>query len=42
MARQAFTIRQELVAARGGVAPPGQYFIGLPTGGWSKGANRGW
>jgi len=36
MARQAFTVRQELVAARGGMAPPGQYFIGLPTGGWSK------
>ena len=36
MARQAFTTRQELVAARGGVSPPGQYFIGLPTGGWSK------
>ena len=36
MARQAFAVRQELVAARGGVAPPGQYFIGLPTGGWSK------
>ena len=36
MARQAFTVRQELVSARGGIAPPGQYFIGLPTGGWSK------
>jgi hypothetical protein len=36
MARQAFTVRQELVAARGGVSPPGQYHIGLPTGGWSK------
>ncbi|MGH9227064.1 MAG: hemerythrin domain-containing protein [Acidimicrobiales bacterium] len=36
MARQAFAVRQELVAARGGIAPPGQYFIGLPTGGWSK------
>ncbi len=36
MARQAFACRQELVAARGGVAPPGQYFIGLPTGGWTK------
>ncbi|MEW6153371.1 MAG: hemerythrin domain-containing protein [Actinomycetota bacterium] len=36
MARQAFTVRQELVAARGGVTPPGQYYIGLPTSGWTK------
>lgn len=36
MARQAFTTRQELVAARGGVAPPGQYYIGLPGSGWTK------
>ena len=36
MARQAFATRQELVAARGGTSPPGQYHIGLPTGGWSK------
>lgn len=36
MARQAFTVRQELQAARGGVAPPGQYFIGLPGSGWTK------
>lgn len=42
MARHAFTVRQELLAARGGRTPPGQYYIGLPTGGWSKGANRGW
>ena len=36
MARQAFTTRQELVAARGGTAPPGQYHIGLPGSGWTK------
>lgn len=44
LARQAFTVRQELTAARGGVAPPGQYFIGLPTGGWTKSkvVNGGW
>ena len=36
MARQAFTTRQELVAARGGVSPPGQYHIGLPGSGWTK------
>lgn len=36
MARQAFATRQELVAARGGVAPPGQYHIGLPGSGWTK------
>lgn len=42
MARHAFAARQELLAARGGVSPPGQYYIGLPTGGWTKGANRGW
>ena len=36
MARNAFTVRQELVAARGGSSPPGQYFIGLPNSGWTK------
>lgn len=36
MARQAFATRQELVAARGGTAPPGQYHIGLPGSGWTK------
>ena len=42
MARQAFTVRQELVASRGGSSGSSQYYIGLPTGGWSKGANQGW
>lgn len=42
LARQAFTVRQELVSARGGGPSPNQYYIGLPTGGWSKGANSGW
>lgn len=44
MARQAFTVRQELVAARGGGSPPGQYYIGLPNSGWTKSkvANAGW
>lgn len=44
MARNAFTVRQELVAARGGGQPPGQYFIGLPNSGWTKAlvAGGGW
>lgn len=36
MARNAFTVRQELVSARGGGSAPGQYFIGLPNSGWTK------
>ncbi len=44
MARNAFTVRQELAAARGGGSPPGQYFIGLPNSGWTKAlvAGGGW
>jgi len=36
MARAAFTVRQELVAARGSGSPSTQYFIGLPNSGWTK------
>ncbi len=44
MARNAFSVRQELVSARGGAIPPGQYFIGLPNSGWTKAlvAGGGW
>lgn len=44
MARNAFTVRQELVAARGGSTSASQYFIGLPNSGWTKSlvAGGGW
>lgn len=44
MARNAFTVRQELITARGGNTPSSQYFIGLPNSGWTKAlvAGGGW